>query len=390
MPDDLLRKSIDILKRRKVRFADEFAPYFVCSIGVHLFNLSNRRRIIYREYGAIRNMRLHILFVAPPGFSKTFLSEQLAHETHGLFSNITDDDGNLLLKTGFEGYMTEAGWIGSLEPNPKNPKQPHVTYGMAHEYKDGIVCIDEFSAISAAIKQQHSAALDPALLSSLDTGRVRKRLKAGPLQYETNVTAWFGTQQSRFDLSSGLGRRLFFILWVPTESDQEELVQAHWEGKNISTPVSRLVDLKDTAAETIERVDTINRVEFSMDYRDGISSLNRPHHELTLYDRLAIGYHIMTGKFDRNLYIDVDEYLMDLIVNGMEWRQRLMSESEGDQILQILEEAGGSLDEASIKLRMTKFGVTHTHCNDLLQKLQYSHRIKIKRINNIRTVVRRK
>jgi hypothetical protein len=326
------------------------------------------------------------MFVTSPGFGKTFYGNQLIHKAHGLFSNVADPSGKILLKTGFEGYTTEAGWVGSLEPNPAlagwearrakgiavGPKpKPIELHGLAHEYYNGIVSIDEFSAINAAIKQQHSANLDPALLSSLDSGRVRKRLKAGPLEYNTYLTAWFGTQPARFDLSSGLGRRMFFMTWTPNQEEQEQLIDAHWDGKNVATPIVNLRKFKEDFADTITLVEDIKSLHFEHNFQDYFTSLGRPHYELTLFERLAIGWYIMRGKFDKHLVIDIEEgKLTEMFLQAIQWRDRLMTESEGDQVLQVLKDHGNRMMESALKVELRKFGVTYTHAEDILIRLQ--------------------
>lgn len=405
MPEDLLEQGMDILRDRKVEFVERFMPYYISSVGCHFFNLMNQEKRVYYEFGDLPNLRMNIITCAPPGFSKSFIGRQLTHEVFGLFHNIINGEGELLLKTGFEGYMTEAGWVGSLETNPElakwqmqvasgapaGPKpEPIKLMGMAELYKKGIVTIDEFAAINAAISQSHSASLDSAILSSLDHGVVRKRLKAGLLEYTTFLTAWLGTQPARFDLSSGLGRRLFFILWIPSKKEQKMLVKAHWRGKNVSTPPSVLEDYKEVTARTVQKVNDIRSVNFASCCEDTFDALNRPHYEITLFERMAIGWYIMKGMFDRELNIEMNEDLQGLILEGCRWRDRLMTESEGDQVIQVLADNGGRMKEDTLKVALRRFGITYAHAEELLGNLERGKMVRRESIKGETWVVGRK
>jgi len=207
---------LKILSERKVIFAERFIPYFFMSYGAHIFNLMNFRRHIYFEHGRIPDMRCHLLFVAPPGFSKSFFMKQCFSEDFGILNTPT-------IKTTFQGSCTEAGFVGTIE---KNKGTPIKRMGLAEEYKDGIVAIEEFTAITKVLEQKHSLTFEAQLNSALFGGLVKKRLASGSISYRTRVTLIAGTQIAKFDISGGLGRRLSYIYWVPSPSDFRKLAQA--------------------------------------------------------------------------------------------------------------------------------------------------------------------
>jgi hypothetical protein len=138
-------------------------------------------------------------------------------------------------------------------------------------------------------------------------------------------------------------------------------------------------------------VDRIEKVEFADNFKDAFSSMGRPHYEITLFERLAIGWNVMKGNFDETLTVDMEEgNLHDLIVQGVRWRDRLMTESEGDQILQILKDHEGRMPEPELKVELRKFGVTYTHAEDLLTRLDRYGMIRRPLLQGgVRWVVRR-
>jgi len=200
----LLSLCMDELKYRKIGFVNEFAPFFIASTGCHLFNLRNKKDNIHLESGLMKDKRLHVMFVAPPGFSKSFWIKQFLKGDTCLYANTS-------LKKGFQGLMTEAGWVGTIKfiTNAEGETESKEFRGAAWRYRDGIIGIEEFSVLSDYFEGR-SGALDNAILTSLDDGSCYKSLAAGEMKYETNVSVFGGTQPTRFNLSSGLGRRFLF------------------------------------------------------------------------------------------------------------------------------------------------------------------------------------
>ncbi len=83
---------LEELKYRNVMYYDRFGPFYIVSIGAHLFNLANKGEWEYPEVGdhpppikgskvltyesEVVDSRVHIMFVAPPGFGKTYFIEK--------------------------------------------------------------------------------------------------------------------------------------------------------------------------------------------------------------------------------------------------------------------------------------------------------------------------
>ena len=173
-------KILDELRSSKACHVDRFPPFYNFSIGAHLFNIFNKQTQTYFEARRIPDTRLQILFVAPPGGEKTFWMEQYLRGAQALLMDSS-------IETGWAGTMTEAGFVGTIKfENGEAKTSP----GLCMRKSNAIVGIEEFAAISEAMKAEYAKTLDPALLGALDSGWVYKDLAAGPLEYETHLTLW--------------------------------------------------------------------------------------------------------------------------------------------------------------------------------------------------------
>lgn len=176
------------------------------------------------------------------------------------------------------------------------------------------------------------------------------------------------TQQGRFDLSGGLGRREFFVNWVPTPEEGNALKKAFWEGLNVTLDRSSLDHIRTAVSELIDRVENIRRVDFdSKTFTDLLGDV--PHFEHRLHAHFALGYQIMSGDFTDKLYIGMDDTLRRRISEAKAWREHLLGEAEGDQIIQILVQAGGECTGNEICGRMLGFGSSVRQTRELLWRL---------------------
>ena len=66
---NLFELILQELEYRGVAFVRKFAPPYIASIGAHLFNIHNKEHQVFYELGRIPDMRVHIMMVAPPGFT---------------------------------------------------------------------------------------------------------------------------------------------------------------------------------------------------------------------------------------------------------------------------------------------------------------------------------
>lgn len=88
--------------------------------------------------------------LAPPGFSKTFWLEQFLRGIQAILKGSSID-------IGFEGAMTEAGFVGTTK---FVDGERRIIRGCAKVFCDAIVGIEEFSALTEMMKAQYSKQLD--------------------------------------------------------------------------------------------------------------------------------------------------------------------------------------------------------------------------------------
>ena len=359
---DLVAAIRDELINRKTALADRFAHVYCASVGYHLWNQTNQVKGIYFEQGRLRNTRLHIIMVAPPGFMKSYLIEQFLDGTHALLHDTGID-------VSFMDIVTEAGLIGTVKHGQDGNVM--IEQGAAHRHMYGIIGCDEFSGVTAMMKQGHSATLDPALLKLLDSGSIEKSLAAGELKYTSHFSFWASTQPMRFELYGGLFRRFLPIEFVPTEYEKDLIRQHRRMGRNQRPSEQNLKALRAGIKELPSKMARIKDVIFdpAMDkYFDGKKSIV-PHFEEVVYERFAVGHTIMKGNFNETLQIVFDKELEGYMDKLIDWRLQLKRGSASSQVMRILGQNNGTLKESELKQELLDFGMTWSDSTVLLSEM---------------------
>ena len=367
-------KVIQFFDESKIALASKFLPPYISSIACHILNIENQKREFYFEHGQVSNMRLHVFFCAPPGFMKTLL-----------LTKMLDGDYSVLGKsetvlTGFEGSMSEAGFVGSIKffNNEVIP-----TFGAAHEHREAILGIDEFAALTNIMKMEHSLNLDNALLTALDKGYVRKRLAAGKIAYSTQLTLHTGSQPARIDLSSGLARRFWFEFFIPTRKEEDMIKKARRNSKNVPVPHSTLKDCRRLVDDISYGVSEIEKIRYDPGFYAMLDRIKVPHYEEVLYERFALGYYITKYGIDKKIDIAYDASLAKLIDQGNQFRKDLKDGAELSQIMNVLRDwqdrKGNKMSPTKTELtrKMTDHGMEPSISAKLLVILQKQGRIEI-------------
>jgi len=207
-------------------------------------------------------------------------------------------------------------------------------------------------------------------LSSLDTGIVRKRLRGGLIKYETHVTLWAGTQPARFDLSSGMGRRFLFLLFIPTKTDTDIIRQARRRAKNIRTSPAVLSTVRQAINRKMEEVLQIESVQFSPQVYKALDRLCVPPFEEMLYEKLLVGYTVMTSDpVPKDLVVEVDKEAEFLLKLNVFWRDQVRRGSEFAQVLQIVREHRGKIDIVELRDKLLDFGLDWVQSSRLIWDL---------------------
>lgn len=318
------------LRRRKIEDVDAYAPFFLISYACHVFNLINRERHIYTFGGLVPNMRVPVLFMAPPGCGKSYLLKHLTDKMYGIFA--TQGEYPITLEQG----LTEAGLIGTRRANADGTTTPEP--GAAYENRTGFIVIDEFSAISAAMKAPYNSQLESQLLTALDSGNVRKRLATGRIEYHTDFTLWCGIQPIKCDLSGGLGRRMALLLNIPNRESRQRYKNAAKYSDNITIDIPTLFNMRDRINMWCSSLGSIKKItidESLLEYLD--HELDADSAIMDFYKRIIIGYHLIKyGASSLEIVVKPNDELLNILETSHLWREQVTQGPEIQQIIEII------------------------------------------------------
>lgn len=347
------------LRNRGLLYIDTFIPYNIASIGAHLFNLINLSReeeehprdaILYVQ-GKPFNCRLHIMFVAPPGYMKSTVIEHFLRDRQALLYGSCID-------TQVEGFMTEAGFVGTLREGPDGLtiKKP----GVALRHQNSIIGMEEFAILATIMESgTYGGTLVDQLLTALDSGNIGKSLAPGSLKYKTNATVWTGTQVQRFELASGLPRRFIFMVWFPTKSDQENLRNKWFDGFNLKWEpriVNRIASCVNATAMKLDRL-SVGSVTYEPEVKEYILSTGAPHYEFQLFIRLLIGDMIMNDEFNKNIRLNLKSGRKELIERELKWRDIVRYDAQMAQVKAVLRGFDGRMIRDELLKELNLLGV---------------------------------
>jgi hypothetical protein len=347
---NLIVEAVKILSERQIAFADRFIPFFMSSYGLHRLNLVNRgvsvpgKKPIYEFQQRLPDLRMQILFTAPPGWSKSLFLKNLLTKKYGIC--YTAD-----IPLRFMGSCTEAAWTGSVDGTGSGATE---CIGIAKKFSNGIVGIEEFAAIQEVLKQQHSAHLEQSLAKSLFGGDVQKDLKNIEINYHTDITCWGGNQTLKFRLGGGLFRRFFHVFWVPRISDAEIIADKIWEGDNVRLDAPRLNNFRIELDNFNKEIENVESIKFDPSLRKRLLGL--VHFEQLLYKNFALGYTIMTYGADipRNINVKLTPDLDLYLAKALEWRRQLLADPSGYQVQCLIYDLMERTGESEIKINLIR------------------------------------
>ncbi len=329
---NIFQQIIDEFEARNAADYNKFPPFFISSIGCHYFNMINQQQHILKEAGMTTNTRLHIIMVAPQGQQKSFWLRQFLESDNSIVKGTA-------IKTDFELRMTEPGYIGSKRFGDRN--QIIESQGLCEEEKHSIVGIEEFSDLMKSISaQDYNIGLDNELLTTLDSGMAFKRMAAGKIEYQTHLTMWAATQPGRYNLTSGLGRRFLFIFNIPTEQSIDDLRARRRAAINIDVNVSNLFDIKTAMNKRFDEITMIQKVKFDDVFYSYLDRLRLMHFEESLYEKLALGYTLMSeDKIGSEVIVGMDTTLRKMMKLEWTWRKKIKSGTEDSMVWTYIESA---------------------------------------------------
>lgn len=357
-------KVIDYMEGREVIGVKEWIPYFLSSVGSHVANLHNKG---YTEFGhtfwamggRIVDCRLHLLVVAPPGYSKSYFITEFMDKGIGLMFGA--------IESVFVGRVTEKGLVGGYDGSGK------WVSGYADSNPNSIIGAEEFASVLKAGKQDHSLTLEEQLLFILDQGRVNYKIgNFPPKEYTTYVTLWAGTQSERIGvtgagLPSGLQRRVAFLNINPNEKDIDNYKDSYDKGQGIRPDYKKIEEIRKEF-KMIDAEFRATDVVFDEDYRKWRQALPIPHHELIIADRIAVGWTIVNKyKGLDELQIYNEKEMCRLIDRSVRMRNEVLGGTTRSQIKRLMESRDWGLTE--LKTKLVHLGVTYKVSGDELDKL---------------------
>ena len=373
----LYDEILEELKNREVLYYDRYCPYYVISIGCHMFNLWNKGHLfglrdeeqgIYYSHSLLVDTRAHIFMVTPSGFGKTFHCRQFLEPGSGIIEGA--------LPCAMEGPMSEAAWVGT---GNYVDGEPVVIPGAAWEYRMAIVGVEEFSALVDVMQTSYSRTLHPQLLTSLDSGIVRKRLRGQiKLAYNTGVTLWTGDRPATFSLASGMARRLVFLNFFPTRKDIMRMRSSMRKGENIKYNKESLANIKAGIAEKFKRLSLVESVVFEPSAYDLLTKMDVMPYEELVYKKLMIGYHVMKSPLQRNLRIYINKELEELILREKAWRDQIRRGADLSHVFAILSDHGNQMTKKQLLEKLADFGMTYVEGAQLLNRLLAERLLYIK------------
>ena len=370
---------MDELHDREAYLCDLYGQYYVYSYAVHAFNLFNQENKVYWEGSQLPNMRLHLMFVAPSGFMKTYYRKQMSDRSYGIFTGCK-------VKIGYKQELTAAAMVGSFTQfKDAVCEQDIEVEGIAKVHRDDILTIDEFSGITNAMNSTYNNQLESQLLMILDSGEVMKSLKAGNIDYITHLTLWAGVQPSKFDCRGGLGRRMAPLLFIPSKHDNRELIKAQHDSQNIRQDNIKMTRIWHEIDEWVDEIHKIKHIEFDVSLRDYYLEHDLYSFEVSYFNRLALGFELAENGAKPNMVIDAhDKRLRAVFKQQQAWRADIL---KGVDILQMLklismggvEDKEGNVisDRRQIIQDATMVGWNAHQVNEQLSELHKSGYIKI-------------
>jgi len=354
------------LEDRKAAHVHKFAPYYIASVGAHLFNIYNKDienggLTVVPGGGDLPDFRMHILLLSPRGIGKTYWQKQfILNKQTGLIRETS-------INCSIAQVVSESGITGTVGFNQERGAVK--SRGLAETRKYDIIAIDEFSTISAAAQQSHSKMLDPVLLQVMDTGQIAKNLGPGEFNYVSYFTMWTGTQPTRFDLSQGLDRRFFFLFSIPTAEQIRATTEAFRAAMTVPVNPVRTTAIRALFTQLASDIKTIKKVRFSPDinrwFDEAFHKRTVAWEEMHML-RLLMGLTLTRKRVEEEVVVEIDDEGKRLILQEMNWRRLIAKGPELAMVEAIVESEGGKMELTVLKDWLAIFGINYVTSSDII------------------------
>jgi len=335
----LFDKIINHFNKRGIQFTDRYMPYFICSVGCHILNLWNKSphvgaRGFARLGGVVQDLRLHVLMIAPPGFSKSLYIESFLNPYTGIMPTSL---------SAMPSTCTHAGLVGAVD-------RRGTMQGVFERDAHRIIGFDEFHALDVSGKQEHSTEMMDSLLRLLDSGRYSRPMRNGVLEYDTYSTLWGGVQQVRMGLESGIERRLLFIFFSPNKREREYVFDAWCDSHDIVFDIGGFEEIRNDILDLYQdSLNNLRTVVLPDNFREIMKDITDGHNHAETVKRMMYGYTLMNGYAgDDELVVKVDNRLKDMMTRVIYFKSLMALDPMYAVVKGILEGNGMEMSMTSL------------------------------------------
>ncbi len=312
--------------------------------------------------------------------TKSYVAEDIStYDTYWIEQFLRGEQAILLgsgIDITLQAAMTDAGFVGTTRfSEGESVREP----GLAEEHHAAICGIEEFAAVTNMFRQSYSGELDTALLQALDSGYVYKRLASGSISYRTCITLHTGSQPTRFDLSSGLGRRFIFIEFIPMRKDFRMLTIARRQSRGINYNPARTTLIRDTISEFKAELSHVKEIDIDDAFFDLMDREGIVHYEEALYEKMLLGFSVMSGNMhDDTLFMELTPTAEALLLDEVQHRKNIKKGSEFSQVFAVLGDAGGGASLDHIRDMLLDYGCDYAQSTELIElmlRIKLIHRM---------------
>jgi hypothetical protein len=153
---------------------------------------------------------------------------------------------------------------------------------------------------------------------------------------------------------AGLGRRICFLVNIPTEEQRKLIRTAMFRSKNVAPQEGEVEDVHDQVWEWREKLDNIERIQFDESILDWYIDKNTDPLHQPLSDRIILGYHLARGNFDHELYLNLDDQILrNMVTSSQRWFHDVRMGTELMLIKNVIKSYGDSIrDEGTLIKKM--------------------------------------
>lgn len=344
-----------------------YAPFYLAQIGAHIGNLYNKGFVkdypaFYVRAGKTVDIRIHTMAIGPPGSGKTYWIEEFLHPETGLLRETS-------IPVEFHNRATLKGLIGGWD------KLGARCYGEFEDNASGIFGFEEWEGIAKMSRSEHSSDFEEQMLPILDSGRCTYRTGDHPkIEFQTFVSIMAGTQSERFNVASGMSRRLAYLNLTPDVEAWKQLAK-HYDTTTGMKPNFKVIKAIREGFEKLFTGFNVKDVQFTQRYIDFRNQLV-PDHILKAYvDRFAVGYSLVRNYRGQDvLQIVLDKPLEAMLKAVMEMRWECLGGTSESVVLKLLGEREWKL--AELKSALKYYSMKYSDATKLLDSMLQTGKIE--------------